>query len=248
MVVPEDIEGRQTLIYKVNMNMFETPDLSSAPSTSDVITQYLRRAILNGHFAEDKPVRQDEIARKFNVSKIPVREALKKLEAEGLVLFVKNKGATVTRMSAAELAQLFEMRILLEVRLLELAIPNMGKEDFIYIEKACNKYICDKNVMNWAVLNWDFHLALYRAANRPLIVETVKAINQKLERYLRMQLSLSNGKEKSDSEHAEIISFCRQKNIAGAVNLLKKHIYGVCQSLLDNLHVKSREQGFDIMR
>lgn len=230
------------------MNIFETPDLSNVPSTSDVITQYLRRAILNGHFAENEPVRQDEIAKKFNVSKIPVREALKKLEAEGLVVFVKNKGATVTRMSDDELAQLFEMRILLEVRLLELAIPNMQMADFLHIEEVGNKYISDPNIMNWSALNWDFHLALYRAANRPLIVDSVKMINQKLERYLRMQLSLSNGKEKSDREHAEIISLCRQKNIPGAVDMLKKHIYGVCQSLLDNLHVKSREKGFDIMR
>ncbi len=164
------------------------------------------------------------------------------------MVFVKNKGATVTRMSDDELAQLFEMRILLEVRLLELAIPNMQMADFLHIEEVGNKYISDPNIMNWSALNWDFHLALYRAANRPLIVDSVKMINQKLERYLRMQLSLSNGKEKSDREHAEIISLCRQKNIPGAVDLLKKHIYGVCQSLLDNLHVKSREKGFDIMR
>ena len=81
------------------------PDLGNSPSTSEIITLHLRDAIVAGHFAEDEPIRQDDIARQFNVSKIPVREALKRLEAEGLVMFQRNRGAMVTRISDAELAQ-----------------------------------------------------------------------------------------------------------------------------------------------
>lgn len=58
---------------------------------------HLRDAIVAGHFDEHEPIRQDDIARPFNVSKIPVREALKRLEAEGLVIFQRNRGAMVTR-------------------------------------------------------------------------------------------------------------------------------------------------------
>lgn len=220
------------------MKLFDTPDLTKVPSASEVIAQYLRRAILSEVFAENEPIRQDEIAGKFNVSKIPVREALKKLEAEGLVIFVKNRGALVTRMSDDDLAQLFEMRILLEVRLLELAVPAMKEADFVLIDELYKRYLTDTSIQNWSHLNWEFHAALYRPANRPLIVETVRMINQKLERYLRMQISLSDGKVRADREHAEIVALCRKGDVAQAVTLLKQHIYGVCQSLLDNLHQK----------
>lgn len=109
---------------------FNAPDLGNSPSTSEIITLHLRDAIVAGHFAEDEPIRQDDIARQFNVSKIPVREALKRLEAEGLVMFQRNRGAMVTRISEAELAQMFEVRMLLEDKLLRLAIPNMTADTF----------------------------------------------------------------------------------------------------------------------
>ncbi|TNV19526.1 GntR family transcriptional regulator [Buttiauxella sp. B2] len=220
------------------MKPFDTPDLTKVPSTSEVIAQYLRRAILSEYFDENEPIRQDEVAKKFNVSKIPVREALKKLEAEGLVIFVRNRGAIVTRMSDDELAQLFEIRILLEVRLLELSVPAMKDRDFALIDEAYERYVSDTNIQNWSNLNWEFHAALYHAANRPLIVETVRMINQKLERYLRMQISLSDGKARADREHAEIIALCRKGEVEKVVAILKQHIYGVCQSLLDNLNQK----------
>jgi len=220
------------------MKEFYAPDLTNVPSVSEVIETYLRKAILSEHFSENEPIRQDEIAKRFNVSKIPVREALKKLEAEGLVIFIKNRGAIVTRMSDDELAQLFEIRILLEVRLLELAIPLMNESHFINIKKRYQCYVESTNIQQWSELNWLFHVSLYEPANCPLIVETVRMINLKLERYLRLQISLSNGKQLADEEHAMIIDACRRGDIPQATDLLKKHIYGVCQSLLDNLHQK----------
>ncbi len=116
---------------------FNAPDLGNSPSTSEIITLHLRDAIVAGHFAEDEPIRQDDIARQFNVSKIPVREALKRLEAEGLVMFQRNRGAMVTRISEAELAQMFEVRMLLEDKLLRLAIPNMTADTFARAERIC---------------------------------------------------------------------------------------------------------------
>ena len=97
------------MIAAVNPSRLNAPNLGNTPSTSEIITRHLRDAIVAGHFAEDEPIRQDDIARQFNVSKIPVREALKRLEAEGLVLFQRNRGAMVTRMSEAELAQMFAL-------------------------------------------------------------------------------------------------------------------------------------------
>lgn len=143
------------------------PDLGNTPSTSEIITRHLRDAIIAGHFAEDEPIRQDDIARQFNVSKIPVREALKRLEAEGLVMFQRNRGAMVTRMSESELAQMFEVRMLLEDKALRLAIPNMTEETFARAERICQEFVGENDVGRWAELNWELHACLYEPAQRP---------------------------------------------------------------------------------
>ncbi|OEC34108.1 DNA-binding transcriptional regulator, GntR family [Pseudomonas cuatrocienegasensis] len=214
---------------------FNAPNLGIAPSASEVITKHLREAIVAGHFAEDEPIRQDDIAKLFNVSKIPVREALKRLEAEGLVMFQRNKGAVVTRISEPELAQMFEVRILLEDKVLRLAIPNMSEETFTRAERICDEFIGENNIGRWAELNWELHACLYEPAQRPFLVGLIRSIHDKLERYLRLQMSLSEGKDRADHEHREIIAACRARDIERAVTLLDEHIIGVCRTLYEHL-------------
>ncbi len=214
---------------------FNAPNLGIAPSASEVITKHLREAIVAGHFAEDEPIRQDDIAKLFNVSKIPVREALKRLEAEGLVMFQRNKGAVVTRISEPELAQMFEVRILLEDKVLRLAIPNMSEETFTRAERICDEFIGENNIGRWAELNWELHACLYEPAQRPFLVGLIRSIHDKLERYLRLQMSLSEGKDRADHEHREIIAACRARDVERAVTLLDEHIIGVCRTLYEHL-------------
>jgi DNA-binding GntR family transcriptional regulator len=219
----------------VNLPKLNAPDLGNTPSTSEIITRHLRDAIVAGHFAEDEPIRQDDIARQFNVSKIPVREALKRLEAEGLVMFQRNRGAMVTRVSDAELAQMFEVRMLLEDKILRLAIPNMTEETFARAERICQEFIGEDDVGRWAELNWELHSCLYEPAQRPFLVSLIRSVNDKLERYLRMQMSLSAGKERADHEHREILAACRAGDVDLAVKLLDEHIAGVCTTLFEHL-------------
>ncbi|CAM3781467.1 Nta operon transcriptional regulator [Pseudomonas reidholzensis] len=211
------------------------PDLGNIPSTSEIITRHLRDAIIAGQFGEDEPIRQDDVASQFNVSKIPVREALKRLEAEGLVMFQRNRGAMVTRMSESELAQMFEVRMLLEDKVLRLAIPNMTDATFERAERICQEFIGENDVGRWAELNWELHACLYEPAQRPFLINLIRSVNDKLERYLRMQMSLSAGKERADHEHREILQACREGDVERAVGLLDKHIAGVCKTLFEHL-------------
>lgn len=158
----------------------QRPNLGIAPSASEIIAKHLREAIIAGHFAEDEPIRQDDIAQLFNVSKIPVREALKRLEAEGLVLFQRNKGAVVTRISEPELAQMFEVRVLLEAQAIRLAVPNMDETTFARAEAICADFVGEDNVGRWAELNWQLHACLYEPAQRPFLVNLIRSIHDKL--------------------------------------------------------------------
>jgi DNA-binding GntR family transcriptional regulator len=96
-------------------------------SLPDVIATDLRNRILSGDLAEGDLIRQELLAEEYDVSRMPVREALKRLDSEGLVVFINNRGATVTKHSLAEIAEFFDVRILLEVDLLKKSIPLMER-------------------------------------------------------------------------------------------------------------------------
>lgn len=231
-----DIRVRPAARYSsVPLPKFNAPNLGITPTASEVIATHLREAIVSGHFAEDEPIRQDDIAKLFNVSKIPVREALKRLEAEGLVLFQRNKGAVVTRISEPELAQMFEVRVLLEVQAIRLAVPNMSEATFAEAERICAAFLGEDDVGRWSELNWQLHACLYEPAQRPFLLNLIRSIHDKLERYLRMQMSLSEGKQRADQEHREIIAACRNGDGERAATLIAEHINGVCQTLYAHL-------------
>lgn len=213
------------------LTKFNPPDLGMVPSASEVIAKQLRHAIITGVVAEGDPVRQDDVARLFKVSKIPVREALKRLEAEGLVEFKRNKGAVVTRISEPELAQMFEVRVLLEVKAITLAVPNMTASDLARADAICAAFLSEDDVGLSSELNWDFHACLYAPAQRPFMLELIRSIHDKLERYLRIQASLPAGKARADLEHRAIVAACRAGDAPLAAHLTEAHIEGVCQSL-----------------
>ena len=226
---------RLILEFPVPLPSFKATDLGATPSMSEIIAKHLREAIISGQLAEGEPVRQDEVAQAFNVSKIPVREALKRLEAEGLVDFQRNRGALVTRISEPELAQMFEVRVLLEVQAIRLAIPNMTEAHFAQAEAICAEFIGEDDVGRWADLNWALHACLYEPARRPYLVGLIRSIHDKVERYLRMQMSLSAGKLRADHEHRDIVAACRARDVELAARLIEEHINGVCQSLYEHL-------------
>ncbi|SPL72145.1 GntR family transcriptional regulator [Acinetobacter stercoris] len=214
---------------------FNVSNLGAMPSVSEVIVKHIREAIVSGQIAEDDPIRQDEIAKLFNVSKIPVREALKQLEAEGLVEFKKNRGAIVTRISEEELAQIFEVRVMLETKLIRLAVPNMTDETFANAEQICSAFVDTMDIGSWTTLNWQLHACLYEPAQRPYMLSLIRSIYDKIERYLRLQMSVAAGKSRADQEHKDILQACKNKDVELAARLIEEHINGVCQSLYDYL-------------
>jgi len=213
----------------------EVPNLGKAPTASDIILKFIRDSIADGSLDEGEPIRQDDVARMFNVSKIPVREALKRLEAEGLVEFQRNKGAIVTAVSEPEIAQIFETRAILESAAIKLSVPHMTPETFTDAEAFCDAFARETDVAQWSALNWQFHSRLYLDAQRPFLVSTIRSVNDRLERYLRIQLALSHGQGTADREHREILAACRAGDAEKAGALVYAHIMGACSSLLHHL-------------
>lgn len=207
------------------------PDLGSTPTASEVILKHIRNAIATGGLEEGAPIRQDEVAALFNVSKIPVREALKQLEAEGFVTFHRNRGAVVASLSEPEIAQIFEVRAILESSAIRLSVPEMTASDLEEADVRRAAFETETDVSRWAELNWAFHSSLYAAANRPFLLQMIRSVNDRVERYLRLQLTISGGHELACVEHREILAACRANDGNKAAELVHSHIMGACRSL-----------------
>jgi DNA-binding GntR family transcriptional regulator len=199
------------------------------------IVDDLRQAILDGEHPAGAQLRQDALAASYGVSRIPVREALFQLEAEGLVSIAPHKGAVVAPLSAAEIRDVFELRALLEVRLLRASAPRLEAEDFAAIrsiEAAFEAAIAAGDKGRWGALNAELHKALYRRAGMPRTEALVAGLLQTSERYTRLQLSNAKAWARASREHAELIRLCRKGDIEAAAALLERHIGTVAQDLL----------------
>ena len=195
----------------------------------------LRERILRGDYPEGEPLRQDAIADELGVSRIPVREALRQLEAEGLVTFSPHRGAVVSSLSLDEIDELFELRADIECDLLQRAVPMMTKEQLDRATDVLDEFQSALNAgeaTRWGPLNWHFHAALYAPANRNFTMGVLQKLHQHSDRYFRMQVLLAHGGASANEEHRAIAIAVGAKDLEGATRLMREHILGAGRSLL----------------
>lgn len=207
----------------------------------------IRERILRGTYPEGEPLRQEALAEVLGVSRIPVREALRQLEAEGLVIFSPHRGAVVSTLSLQEIEELFELRADVESDLLRRAIPNVTPAQLDQAMDVLDAYdaaLRDGDIAQWGALNWHFHATLYAPADRTITMGVVNKLHQHSDRYLRMQLALTHGESRASKEHRAIASAVRRRNVQKASQLLRQHILGAGRSLRDFLdeHRSQEEQ------
>lgn len=197
---------------------------------TQLVVETLREKILSGEIKAGQPLRQAALAEELNVSRIPVREALLQLEAEGLVAFEPHKGATATELNVEQVDELFELRAMLEADLLAASIPHITDESLdeaTDLLSRLDKALGKENAANtWSELNSNYHNCLYSGAERPQTQDLVNTLNKNADRYIRMHLLWAGGISKAESEHNELLALCKAKDIEKAVACLKKHILG----------------------
>jgi DNA-binding GntR family transcriptional regulator len=194
----------------------------------------LRDRILHGVYPEGEPLRQDAIAEELGVSRIPVREALRQLEAEGLVVFNPHRGAVVSSLSLAEIDEVFELRAALEVTLLRRALANVTADDVARAREILDGYdaaLRSGAVGSWGTMNWQYHATLYAPAGRPFTLGVAQKLHQHCDRYLRMQLALTHGELRATEEHRAILTAVRKRDATRACKLLRDHILGAGRAL-----------------
>ncbi len=200
-----------------------------------VAVEALRQRVLSGEFAEGEPLNQVAIAREYAISRIPLREAMRQLEAEGLLIFQPGKGAVVSSLSLDEMTEVVELRAKLEPELLVRAIPHLTVEDFEEASGILDQFdvaLRKGDVATWGDFNWRFHATLYApsgCAVRMGIVESLHRLNQ---RYARMQISLTKWQQRAAREHRAILAAARCRDKQKTARLLREHIVSAGESLV----------------
>lgn len=205
----------------------QTRAVDEYKTLQEIVLTTLRREILSGAFKDGEKLNQDQLASRLGVSRMPVREALRRLEAEGLVKFTAHRGAMVTTLSTEEVAQVFDIRCNLEGMATRLAAQRASFEDlkrlreiFAEMEKAKD------NHQAYVKLNREFHEAVYKASGYPLLTKIISGLWDNIERYIMTYIALPGRMELAQQQHRELITFCEKKDAIQAESLLQRHIEG----------------------
>jgi DNA-binding GntR family transcriptional regulator len=210
--------------------MEENTSVAMYTSKTDMVAATLRELILAGELRPGSPLRQRDLAERFGVSQTPVREALQRLESEGLVRGDLHKGATVTEADKGATEENYQIRAALESLGAELASSRIGSADLDRLEELNGELtgIPDGDP-RYVELNRRFHHMIYEAAGSPLLLAIMRLLWQSMPhgpRVLRTHLD-------STRQHSQIIEALRARDGERAAQITREHILGAAH--LDNL-------------
>jgi DNA-binding GntR family transcriptional regulator len=204
----------------------------TAPET---IAAALRADILTGATKPGTLLRQEDLAARFAMSRIPVRDALRLLEAEGLVTIATNRGAQVSRLSRNEVAEIYHLRSLLECNCLGLAIPRMSETDLDRIERIRQRAEIDAATPEWNAGDWSFHEALYRPSGHDRQIEMIKGLRTTSDLYAVAHRALPKERKRWLADHRAIVAACCGGRTADAVAALSSHLAAARDFVLEQM-------------
>lgn len=199
----------------------------------DWVFQVIRTAIIRGVLPGGMPLRQDEISSSLNVSHIPVREAFRQLEAQGLVRIYPNRGAVVTKLSPTELANVMDTRIMLETGILSAAVSLMTDADIEKADMYLKKFKEESDMENLDSINLKLHFALYKPSGNHVALTLIDQFHANVDRYLHPFYTVEDMPcIKNIAEHSALIDACRARDASLAKAILRTHLESTKQALL----------------
>jgi DNA-binding GntR family transcriptional regulator len=201
-------------------------------SVADVV----RRRIIDGTYGSGFQLRQDSLATELGVSRIPIREALLQLEAEGLVEIHTHKGALVSALSVSDAQDLFDARAALEPMIARIAVRNATPKEIDKISACLKDYreAIERQASPEEIshLNWQFHRAMCEPANRPRSMQILGALHSSTDRYLGMQINLRGAANKALIDHETLLDAFVRRDEEMLIDNLMEHIRSAESSVI----------------
>jgi len=195
-------------------------------AASERIAAYLRDAILFGDLIPGQWIRQEEVAARLGTSRLPVREALRMLEAEGLTEHEANKGSRVTLLDHHEVDVVYRMRERLEPLALTESLPHLTADQIGHLEYVQERIEADVQLTEFLVLDREFHLTSYAACPSEQLVSTISRLWNTTQHYRRafMQIGGPDRRWVVNSEHRLLLDAVRRRDAVDGERFLSGHI------------------------
>lgn len=207
---------------------------------TDEIAHAIKVDIAQGIYPIGVPLIQETLAKRYGVSRIPIREALKTLAAEGVIDIHPGAGTFVSAPTSDEIIEIFEIRVQLEPHLLRLSIPRLGPRDFEAAEAALKDMLKANNSLSPLAQDDAFHEALYAGIDRPVHKKLLKTLRAKVSSLYADDLFWANRKTKCMEEHQAILDAIKAGKDKEASSLLIRHIMRAREAITAKMLADSR--------
>lgn len=194
----------------------------------DVVFNTLRRAILKGELEPGERLMEIALANKLGVSRTPIREAIRKLELEGLVVMIPRKGAEVARITEKDLRDVLEVRASLEKLAIELACDRIEDEEIADLKETCQAFadsLGSEDLTTMAEKDVAFHDVIFRATKNARLIQILNNLREQMYRYRLEYLKDIGARPRLVEEHQKIMDAVIRRDREEAVRLVRDHIY-----------------------
>jgi DNA-binding GntR family transcriptional regulator len=193
-------------------------------TTAERIATDLRRKILLGQLPPGTRLRQEAVAAELGVSRMPVRDALSKLQLEGLLRGHGDRGCIVSSLEAKDCKEIFDLRIELESRALRLAVPKHDDRTLRALKRLQEDLDEEDEVAGWIERDREFHASLYAPCDSPRLLGMVKSLRNEVERFALASMSPRSRRKEWSREHRAILAAVKAGDAAAATSHLKSHL------------------------
>lgn len=214
-------------------------DMNQFMPLREVVFMTLRQAILKGELPPGERLMEITLANKLGVSRTPIREAIRKLELEGLVVMIPRKGAHVAYITIQELNDVLEVRKGLEELAIRKACERITEEEVEKLEEAAeafSKLVDSNNLMALAEADVKFHDVIYEATHNRRLVQMLNNLREQMYRYRMEYLKEADARRHLDNEHKEICKAIREKNMEKAHDFICQHIDNQQRSIIKSIN------------
>lgn len=219
--------------FEVNMNEYLP--------LRDVVFNTLRQAILRGELKPGERLMEIQLANKLGVSRTPIREAIRKLELEGLVLMIPRKGAEVADIKEKNLRDVLEVRSALETLSVRLACERITDEQIKELKRAAKEFkftLKSGDITKIAEADVKFHDVIYEATENKKLIQLLNNLREQMYRYRVEYLKNETAHAKLLKEHEEIISKIEKRETQAAIASVCQHIDNQVEAVVDTIRTK----------
>ncbi|HIY00205.1 GntR family transcriptional regulator [Faecalicatena contorta] len=207
----------------------------------DVVFNTLRQAILRGELKPGERLMEIQLANKLGVSRTPIREAIRKLELEGLVLMIPRKGAEVAEITEKSLRDVLEVRRALEELAVELVCEKITDEQIQDLKDAAEEFkesLKDGDITRIAEADVKFHDVIYMATDNQKLIQLLNNLREQMYRYRVEYLKRSDFHQQLIDEHEEIIETIESGQKDRAVQVVCQHVDNQVEAVMDTIRTK----------